>query len=95
MSYGMSTYPTFSIFCYYTHDIEDEIDAIKGYKALGDGDFLLYNLLLLWTLSPISSTTLQICVLFGFIINFQIGIMLTDWIGSLWKEYRMPALPLL
>jgi hypothetical protein len=93
-NYRMSTYPTFPVFCYYTHDIEDGIDATKGYRALGDGDFFLYNLLLLWILPPLSSTTIQICVLFGLIINVQIGIILTGWIGSLWKEYRMPALPL-
>ncbi|CAF1320460.1 unnamed protein product, partial [Rotaria sordida] len=94
MNYRISTYPTFPVFCYYTHDIEDGIDPTKGYRALGDGDFFLYNLLLLWILPPLSSTTIQICVFFGLVTNVHIGFMLTDWIGSLWKEYQMPALPL-
>jgi hypothetical protein len=89
----MSTYPQFPAFCYYTRDIKDGIDAIQGCRSLGDGDFFLFNLLLLWILPPLSSTTIQICVLVGLIINVQIGIMLTDWIGSLWKEYRVPGLP--
>ena len=94
MNYRISTYPTFPVFCYYTHDIENGIDSTKGYRAMGDGDFFLFNLLLLWILPPLSSTTTQICIFFGMIINVQIGYMLTDWIGSLWKEYKMPALPL-
>ena len=91
MKYSM---PTFPIFCYYTHDIEDGIDATKGCKVLGDADFFVYNLLLLWILPPLSSTIIQILVLFGLIVNVQIGLMLTDWIGSRWKENIRPALPL-
>jgi hypothetical protein len=90
----MSTHPTFQAFCFYTHDIEHGIESIKSYTALGDGDFFIYNLLLLWLLPPLSSTTVQLCILFGAIINVQTGIILTVWIGSLWKENRMPALPL-
>jgi len=91
IKYRMSQFPAF---CYYTRDIEDGIDATEGCTSLGDADFFLFNLLLLWILRPSSSTTIQICVLVGLIINVQIGIMLTDWIGSLWEEYRMPGLPL-
>ena len=91
MKYSM---PTFTIFCYFTHDIEDGIDATKGCKVLGSGDFFAYNLLLLWILPPLSSITIQILVLFGLIVNVQIGLMLTEWIGSRWKENPRPALPL-
>jgi hypothetical protein len=94
MKYLMPRYPTFPIRCYYTHDIEDGIDAIEGCEALGDADFFVYNLLLLWILPPLSSITIQMLVLFGLTVHVQIGIMLTDWIGSRWKEYRRPALPL-
>ncbi|CAF3886471.1 unnamed protein product [Rotaria sp. Silwood1] len=90
----MPTYPTFPVFCYYTHDIENGIDAIKGCRALGDSDFFIYNLLLLWLLPPLSSTIIQMLVIFGLTINIQIGLMITDWTRSLWKEYRMPALAL-
>ncbi|CAF3046612.1 unnamed protein product [Rotaria sp. Silwood2] len=94
MNYLMPTYPTFPVFSYYTHDIENGIDAIKGYRALGDSDFFIYNLLLLWLLSPLSSTIKQMLLFFGLTVNIQIGLMITDWIRSLWKEYQMPALPL-
>lgn len=90
----MSTYPTFPFFCYYTHDIEDGIDVTKQCEALGGGDFVIYNFLLLWILSPLSSMTVQFYVLIGFIINIQIGLIVTRWIGSLWKEYLMPAVPI-
>lgn len=60
---------------------------------MGEADFVIYNLLLLWILSPSSSITIQICVLFGFIIMVQIGIVLTAQLRSLWEEQAMPALP--
>jgi hypothetical protein len=94
MNYRTSTNPKSPTFHYYTNDIEDGIDAIKSCRALGGGDFIAYNLLLLWILPSLSSTTIQIFVLFGFIINVQIGIILTDWVRSLWKENLMPCLPL-
>jgi hypothetical protein len=90
----MSTYSTFPFFCYYTHDIEDGEDATQHCESLGGGDFLIYNLLLLWLLPPLLSITIQLCLLIAFIINIQIGFMVTDWIGSLWKENLMPTVPL-
>jgi hypothetical protein len=94
MKYLMPRYPTFPIRCYYTHDIEDGIDAIEGCEALGDADFFVYNLLLLWILPPLSSITIQMLVLFVLSITVQIGLMFTHFIGSRWKVYRRPALPL-
>ncbi|UJR22355.1 hypothetical protein I4U23_025417 [Adineta vaga] len=81
----MPTCPKFPVFCFYTHDIEDEID-MEDCSALADGDFFIYNLLLLWLLSPLTSTTIQILILFGFTINIQIGLILTNWIGYRWKN---------
>ena len=80
-------------FCYYSYDIEDGIDATKDLSGLGGGDFVSYNVLLLWVLPPSPSITIQLCVLFGFLIIIQIAIMTTDWIGSLWKEWVMPGVP--
>ena len=92
MRYKMVTYPSFPSFCFYTHDIEDGLEACKGYSSLGEGDFIYYNLLLLWILPPLSSTTIQLSVLFGLIIIVQIGIELTSQFGSLWEEDMMPGL---
>jgi len=89
----MPTYPGFPSFCYYTHDIEDEIDTVKTLEILGGGDFLMYDLLLLWLVSPLSSIIIQLCVFFCFIINIHVSIIITDWIGSLWNENPMPAVP--
>ena len=92
MRYRVATYSAFSSFRFYTHDIEDGLEACKGAESLGEGDFIFYNLLLLWILPPLSSTTIQICVLFGLIIFVQIGLELTSQFGYLWKEPIMPAL---
>jgi hypothetical protein len=92
-NYLISTDSRFPFFCYYTHDIEDGIEATKHWEALGGADFLTYNLLLLWLLPSLSSITVQLCVRFGFIISIQIGIMITKWIGSLWKQNVMLTVP--
>ena len=86
------TYPSFPSFYFYTHDIDDGPEARKGGECLGEGDFIFYNLLLLWILPPLSSTTIQICVLLGLIIIVQIGLELTVQFRSLWKEDMMPGL---
>ncbi|UJR22358.1 hypothetical protein I4U23_025420 [Adineta vaga] len=93
MKYLMPTYPKFPVFHFYSHDIEDGID-MKDCSALAYGDFLMYNLVLLWLLSPLTSTTIQILILFGFTINIQIGLILTDWIGYHWKVRLVPGYPL-
>ncbi len=93
-NYFMPTYPSFPFFWYYTFDIEDGKDATKHGESLGGGDFFIYNLLLLWLLPPLSSITIQFCILLGFTINIQISLWLTAWTGSIWKENPMPALPL-
>jgi hypothetical protein len=51
---------TYAFYCYYARDIEDGIDTIKAFEFLGGGDFLLYNLFLLWLLPPLSSIKIQL-----------------------------------
>ena len=92
MRYRVATYPSFPSFRFYTHDIDDGPEACDGCESLGEGDFIFYNLLLLWILSPLSSTTIQICVLLGLIIIIQIGLELTSQFAHLWEEHIMPAL---
>jgi hypothetical protein len=33
----------FPPFCYYSHDIKDQIDAIKEFQMIVGGDFVQYN----------------------------------------------------
>jgi hypothetical protein len=90
----LSTPTGFPFFCYYSYDIEDGIDATKNLEGLGGADFVAYNILLLWVLPPLPSMTIQLCVLFGFLIIIQIALMITDWIASVWEESGMPGIPL-
>jgi len=90
-----SNYATFPPFCYYSHDIEDEIDAtIKELQIIGGGDFIQYNWLLLWLLPPLVSLKIQLYILLGFIICIQIGIHFTIWIGTHLKVKTMPGTPI-
>jgi hypothetical protein len=90
-----SKYATFPPFCYYSHDIEDEIDAkIKELQIIGGGDFMQYNWLLLWLLPPLVSLKIQLYILFGFIICIQIGIHLMIWIGTRLGVECMPDTPI-
>ncbi len=81
------------VFCYYSYDIEDGMHPTKNLSGLGGADFVAYNVLLLWVLPPLSSMTIQLCVLFGFLIIIQIAVQTTRWIGSLWNENGMPGIP--
>jgi hypothetical protein len=42
-------------------------------------------------LPPWASIEIQVFVLFGFIINLQIGILITEWFWKLWNETCMPG----
>lgn len=57
-------------------------------------DLLIYNILLLWILSPLSSIGTQFLIFIIFIINIAISLQITNWIESLWKENITPAVPI-
>ncbi len=92
--FAKSKYSTFPPFCYYSHDIEDEVDAIKGFQMIGGGDLMKYNWLLLWLLSPLMSFKIQLYILFGFIICIQVGIHLSNWIATHLKVKGIPGTPI-
>ncbi len=85
---------TFPSCCFYSHDIEDEIDAVEEFQSIGGGDFIKYNWLLLGLLPVLSSLRIQLYILFGFIICIQIGIRLTRWSGTRVDVECMPGIPI-
>ena len=83
----------YPVFCYYSCDIENGIDATTNFSGLGGADIVTYNILLLWVLPPSPSITIKLCVLFGFLITIQIALMITNWISYAWKQFDMPGVP--
>ncbi len=79
--------------------VKDPIDGIKNedkyLPVLGLGDFMYYNLMVLFVLPPLLPMTTKICVAIGGIISVQVGYMATIWIATFWNvENAVPALPL-
>lgn len=62
--------------------------------SLGSGDFLIYNILILFALSPSLSLITKICVTFGSIISVQIGCLLTSLLRQLANKSSAPGVPL-
>ena len=82
---------------YYSTGEPDEnghIDRRENVSSLGLGDFLFYNLMLLWVLPPLSSMTTQVCVLVGHIIVVEIGEALAFELANRHYFRICPALPL-
>ena len=82
---------------YYSTGDPDENGHIvrsENVSSLGLGDFLFYNLMLLWILPPSSSITTQACVAIGHIIAIQIGKALARELATLNDCGGCPALPL-
>jgi hypothetical protein len=75
---------------YYTKGV----NKWKKGGLLGCGDFLVYNILVLFALPPSSSLITKICVTFGSIISVQIGSLLTYLLRRLAKKYSAPGVPL-
>ena len=84
----------YPVFCYFTHDIEDEPEPTEGWRGLGHSDFIMYNLLLLWILPPSSTTTVQVCVFLGFVATLQTAMMVAESIVFLRMDSRMPGVPM-
>jgi len=73
---------------YYTRDIG------RGGSYLGYGDFLFYNLLILFVLPQSSSIIIKMCVTLGSILCVQVGYMTTIYLGWFYKQDCIPGLPL-
>jgi hypothetical protein len=81
---------------YYVSDPRDGVmDKDKHGAMLGLGDFISYNLMLLFVLPPLLPMTTKIFVAVGGIISVQVGYMATIWIAAIWRvKNGTPALPL-
>ena len=82
--------------CYYCTGEPDEnghIERSENVSWLGLGDFLFYNLMLLWILPPLSSVTTQTCVAIGHIITIQIGEAIARELATHYRYRSWPALP--
>ncbi|CAF2390762.1 unnamed protein product [Rotaria sp. Silwood2] len=75
-----------------------ESEKEKYAHSISLGDFLFYNLMVLFVLPPVSSIEMKICIGIGCIIFIEIGYILTIWIGTFMKFWNAiedgPALPL-
>jgi hypothetical protein len=76
---------------YFTH-----IDGAKRGAALGFGDFLLYNLMILLALPapPSSSMITQLWIPGGSIISIIIGLLITEQLLTTYQLQVAPGLPL-
>ncbi|CAF0766861.1 unnamed protein product [Adineta ricciae] len=78
---------------YFNLDIEDEIGSMKSYAVSDGGDFVTYNLFLLWIFPRASSMIMKLCVFFGLVVTIQLDLWLTYWFRKRWDESIVPGLP--
>jgi len=72
-----------------------ELEKLTDVGILGLGDFLFYNLMVLFILPPLSSIEMKICIGIGCIIFIQIGYIITIRTSIYAKgNLFIPALPL-
>jgi len=79
---------------YLPHDIEDNDADVKNPKeGLGLGDFMVFNLMILFIIHPAWSMITKIFVIFGCIVSIQIGFCWMRLIRQTWHLHAIPALP--
>lgn len=83
-------------YAYYVNDPRyEKIDDESFIISIGLGDFIFYNLMVLFILSPSLSMINQIYVVIGVIASVQIGYMVTNWTSVFRNKNNIqPALPL-
>ncbi len=80
---------------YYTWDVYDNRSYRHGDRsALGLGDFVMFNVMLLFVLNPLLSIIANICIAIGHVIAIQIGQRITHRLGIRYNQYSQPGLPL-
>ncbi len=65
----------------------------KTSAALGFGDFVGYNIMVLLVVPQSSSIITKVCVTLGTIVCVQIGQLLTHWLELIVNIDLVPALP--
>ena len=80
---------------YFTGELDENghIERSENVSWLGLGDFLFYNLMLLWILPPLSSMATQTCVAIGHIITIQIGEAISSRLIEFYGRRSFPGLP--
>ena len=71
---------------------EDQTNDAR-FSALGLGDFLVYNLMVLLPSFPLASMSTRLWILCGSIVSIHIGNAGTVALERLWKLNSMPGLP--
>ncbi|CAF2988016.1 unnamed protein product [Rotaria sp. Silwood2] len=95
MSFDYPTAPI-GVHCVYdinepNNDVEDED---KCFSAIGWGDLLIFNLLLLMVIPSNSSLTIKICIAFGCIVSIEFAEICNGFILYCIDFNGLPALPL-
>ncbi len=80
---------------YYTWDVHDNRSYRHGDRsALGLGDFVMFNIMLLFVLNPLLSIIANICITIAHVIAIQIGQRITYLLGIRYNQCSQPGLPL-
>jgi hypothetical protein len=82
----------FSVYLPYDSEDSDEDDE-NPKTCLGLGDFIVFNLMILFIIYSAWSMITKTFVAFGCIISIQIGDHVTGLIGQMWHVRVMPGLP--
>ena len=75
---------------YYLRDYETDGGELC---ALGLGDFLFYNLMVLLPSYPLASLRTRLGIFCGSLLSIQIGNVGTVALGRFWDQRSMPGLP--
>lgn len=78
----------------YSYDIEDNEKVDENSKEFLDfGNFIVYNVMILFIIHPIWSMTTKILVAFGCIVFIQVGYYSLGLLGKMWHVHILPGLP--
>ncbi|CAF1121894.1 unnamed protein product [Adineta ricciae] len=81
----------FDLYCMY--DIEDGKDNDNPQRAIGFGDFTIFNDMILCIVDPVLPTTVNVFIALGCIACIQVGHSITVSLFIIWKQRPMSGLP--
>lgn len=87
--------PALNAQVYTTADFDNnELNQKNDDQNLGLGDFLVFNLMLLFVLPSSSTIFIQICVGIGCVIIINIGQVVANTLAKFFQQSSYPAVPL-